>query len=244
MTKQVKIDRGTGVSVWRQISEWLRAEIASGAFVAGERLPTETDIAERFSVNRHTVRRAIAALTADGILRADQGRGTFVASTPINYPIRKRTRFSEIISSQDRTPSGRTIGSGQDEADALLALRLDVPPGTQLLRIETLRVVDGAPVLVATSWFEAERFRDAVGVYEATHSFTEVLKSGGVHDYERKESRISAELVEPQDALHLGIASGQPVLVVESVNVDQDGRPVQYTSTRMVAERMQLVIES
>lgn len=238
------IDRGTGVAVWRQICEWLRAEIAAGTFVAGEKLPTEADIAERFSVNRHTVRRAIAALTADGILRADQGRGTFVATTPINYPIQKRTRFSEIISSQDRTPSGHMIGSGEEEADALLALKLDVAPGTMLTRVETLRVVDGAPVLVATSWFEQARFPKLLEVYERSGSFTEALKSGGVVDYARKESRVSAELVVAQDSLHLGIAMGQPVLVVESINVDPDGNPIQYTSTRMAAERMQLLIET
>lgn len=244
MTTQVKIDRGAGIAIWRQIAEWLKAEIASGTFSEGTRVPTEADIAARFDVNRHTVRRAIAALTADGILRADQGRGTFVAAAALDYPIKSRTRFSEIISGQDRTPSGRMIGNAIEAADALLSEALSVPVGATLLRIETLRVVDGVPVLVATSWFEQARFPALLASYAETGSFTEALNACGVEDYSRKRSKVTAELVEPDDAALLELAAGQPVLVVESLNIDPEGCPVQYTRTRMAADRLQVVIEN
>ncbi|WP_417687535.1 phosphonate metabolism transcriptional regulator PhnF [Roseibium sp.] len=244
MTTQVKIDRGAGIAVWRQIAEWLKAEIAAGTYAEGARVPTEADIAGRFDVNRHTVRRAIAALTAEGILRADQGRGTFVAATAIDYPIRSRTRFSEIISGQDRTPSGRMIGSGTEPADALLSEALSVPLGTPLLRIETLRVVDGIPVLVGTSWFEQARFPGLLAAYAETGSFTKALSVCGIDDYTRKQSKVTAELVDQEDAAVLGLVSGQPVLVVESLNVDPQGTATQYTRTRMAADRLQVVIEN
>ncbi len=224
--------------------EWLKAEIASGAFEKGSRLPPESEIAARFGVNRHTVRRAIAALTAEGILRADQGRGTFVAAAPISYPITSRTRFSEIVSGQDKAPSGRLIGSGTEEADALLANWLKVPIGTLLIRIENLRVADGIPVMIGTSWFEQSRFPNLVADYAETGSITKALAKAGVEDYRRKESRVTAELVDPQDVAVLNVASGQPVLVVESLNLDADGEPMQYTRTRMAADRIQLVVES
>ncbi|WP_346906387.1 phosphonate metabolism transcriptional regulator PhnF [uncultured Roseibium sp.] len=244
MTIRTTLDRGAGIAIWRQIMEWLKAEIASGAFEKGSRLPPESEIAARFGVNRHTVRRAIAALTAEGVLRADQGRGTFVAAAPISYPITSRTRFSEIVSGQDKAPSGRLIGSGTEEADALLANWLKVSVGTLLIRIETLRVADGIPVMVGTSWFEQSRFPNLVADYAESGSVTKALAKAGVSDYRRKESRVTAELVDPQDVAVLGVASGQPVLVVESLNLDADGKPMQYTRTRMAADRIQLVVES
>ncbi|WP_417677615.1 phosphonate metabolism transcriptional regulator PhnF [Roseibium sp.] len=244
MTIRTTLDRGAGIAIWRQIMEWLKAEIASGAFEKGSRLPPESEIAARFGVNRHTVRRAIAALTAEGILRADQGRGTFVAAAPISYPITSRTRFSEIVSGQDKAPSGRLIGSGTEEADALLANWLKVPIGTLLIRIENLRVADGIPVMIGTSWFEQSRFPNLVADYAETGSITKALAKAGVEDYRRKESRVTAELVDPQDVAVLNVASGQPVLVVESLNLDAEGEPMQYTRTRMAADRIQLVVES
>jgi phosphoribosyl-ATP pyrophosphohydrolase len=67
----------SGIARWRQIAETLRQEVTSGVFVTG-RLPTESSLATRFHVNRHTVRRAVAVLVKEGIVRVEQGRGTFV----------------------------------------------------------------------------------------------------------------------------------------------------------------------
>nr|WP_328590033.1 phosphonate metabolism transcriptional regulator PhnF [Roseibium marinum] len=242
MTNHSTLDRGAGIAVWRQIMETLKAEIVSGAFGKGSRLPPESELAARFGVNRHTVRRAIAALTGEGILRADQGRGTFVASAPLSYPIGPRTRFSEIVSGQDRAPDGRLIGSASEEADALLANRLDVPLGTALLRVETLRVADGVPMIIATGWFDQTRVPNFVTDYADSGSITTALKRAGITDYRRKETRITAELVEANDARQLGLALGQPVMVMESVNLDMEGRPIQYTRARVAADRMQLVV--
>jgi GntR family phosphonate transport system transcriptional regulator len=243
MTSQTKLDRAAGIAVWRQIMEMLKAEIVGGAHEKGSRLPPESEIAARFGVNRHTVRRAIAALTAEGLLRADQGRGTFVANAPLSYPINARTRFSEIVSGQDRAPGGRVIGSEIEDADALLAQHLEVPLGTPLIRIKTLRVADSLPMMVGTSWLEQARVPNLVADYAECGTVTEALRRAGIEDYSRKESRITAELVEMEDARQLGISIGQPVLVIESVNVDPDGRPVQYTRTRAAADRIQLVVE-
>ena len=242
MTNNTILDRSAGIAVWRQIMETLKAEIVSGAFEKGSRLPPESELAARFGVNRHTVRRAIAALTAEGILRADQGRGTFVASAPLSYPIGPRTRFSEIVSGQDRSPSGRLIGSALEEADALLADQLGVPLGTILIRAETLRVVDGIPIMIGTSWFEQTLVPNLVADYAETGSITKALKQAGIADYRRKETRIIAELVEAKDAQQLGMSLGQPVLVVESVNVDMNGKPIQYARARAAADRIQLVV--
>ncbi|WP_428669590.1 phosphonate metabolism transcriptional regulator PhnF [Roseibium sp.] len=242
MTKISTLDRSAGIAVWRQIMETLKADIVSGAFEKGSRLPPEAELAARFGVNRHTVRRAIAALTAEGILRADQGRGTFVAAAPLTYPIGPRTRFSEIVSGQDRAPSGRLVGSATEEADALLASQLEVPLGTLLIRVKTLRVADGVPMIAATSWFEQARVPNFVADYAESGSITAALKKAGIEDYRRKETRITAELVEAEDARQLGLALGQPVLVMESVNLDPDGRPIQITRARVAADRMQLVV--
>lgn len=240
-----EIERGSGVAVWRQIAEQLRAEILSGRLGAGGgKLPTEVDLASRFGVNRHTVRRAIASLTADGLLRADQGRGTFVSEKLISYPITSRTRFSEIIASHAREPHGRLLSSSVEPANAYFAKRLGIEEGTDLLRIETIGDADGIPLTRSTSWFDLARFPKLASDYAETGSITASLERAGAGDYSRKETRISAEIVDPEEAKLLEIAIGQPVLVVEALNVDGDGRPSHLTQSRLVSARVELVIES
>src|SRR5215471_4736334 len=117
-------DLASGVSLWRRIADELEQSIARGIFKPGSRLPGEIDIAARFGVNRHTVRRAIAALAERGLVRAERGSGTFVEPHRIPYPIRQRTRFSEIVGGAGRAASGRLIASIVEPASTDIAARL------------------------------------------------------------------------------------------------------------------------
>src|SRR5215470_932823 len=126
-------DLASGVSLWRRIADELEQSIARGTFKPGSRLPGEVDIAARFGVNRHTVRRAIAALAQRGLVRAERGSGTYIEQRRIPYPIRPRTRFSEIVGSAGYAASGRLISHTAEHADVEVARRLKLAPGTLVL---------------------------------------------------------------------------------------------------------------
>ena len=86
---------GDGITRWRRVADLIRAAIGDGAMT--DRLPAEAELAPRFGVNRHTVRRALEELSRDGLVRVEQGRGTFVAEDVLDYTVGARTRFSEWI---------------------------------------------------------------------------------------------------------------------------------------------------
>src|SRR6185437_236773 len=73
------VDRATAVSLYQQIADRLKAEIAGGAFATDGRLPAEREFMTRFGVSRVTVRQAMAQLLRDGQVVRKQGKGTFVA---------------------------------------------------------------------------------------------------------------------------------------------------------------------
>ena len=88
-----KIQRGVGnVPVYIQISESLSMEIQD-LYKAGDQLPPEGVLAQRFNVNRHTLRRAIDELVQKGIVVRRHGKGVFVVSSSIDYSINSQTRF-------------------------------------------------------------------------------------------------------------------------------------------------------
>jgi len=238
------VDTGTGVTLWRRVADELERAIAIGSFKPGTKLPGELDLAERFDVNRHTVRRAIAALTERGLVRAERGSGTFVEAQRLAYPIRTRTRFSEIVGATGRAVGGRPIASATEEAEADIAKRLKLKAGTPVVRVELLRHADKIPICAATSWLPAQRFPDAAEVYAKTRSMTKTLAHFGVPDYARQSTRVTAGIVDQTDALRLEIAAGRPILVVDSVDADSDGRPVLTTHARFASDRIELVIET
>jgi GntR family phosphonate transport system transcriptional regulator len=237
-------EAGSGVTLWRRVADELERAIAAGTFKSGAKLPAENDIAARFGVNRHTVRRAIATLTERGLLRAERGSGTYVEAQRLAYPIRKRTRFSEIVGDTGRAVSGKLIASAVEAANAAIAKRLRLKPGMLVNRLETLRFADRVPISTGTVWLPAQRFPDAAEIYAGVRSVTKTLAHFGVHNYTRKSTHITAAIVDAPDAARLEIIPGRPVLCLDSVDVDETDCPVLTTHSRFVADRIALVVET
>jgi GntR family transcriptional regulator, phosphonate transport system regulatory protein len=234
----------SGVALWRLVADGIERGIAEGRFAAGEKLPGEMDIAETYRVNRHTVRRALAALAERGLVRAERGSGTYVEMQRLAYPLRSRTRFSEIVGADGREPHGQLIDASQGVASRELAQELRLKIGAPLVRIESVRLADRAPICVATTWLAAERFPGAGEVYAKLRSMTRLLEHFGVRDYRRASTRITAAIVDATDASRLDLALGRPILVTDSTDVDLDGRPLVTKRSRFAAERVEFLVEN
>jgi GntR family transcriptional regulator, phosphonate transport system regulatory protein len=237
------LERGAGVAVWRQIEQILAAEIAAKGFGEDGRLPSEGELAKRFDVNRHTVRRAMLGLAATGLVSVEQGRGTFVQPGAIDYTIGKRTRFTENLQRQHHAALGRLLSSSRVKADPTVAKALGLRAGALVYRLETVKEADGVPLLYSRNWYPAARFADLPEVIARVDSSSKALAEYGVTDYLRKWSRIGSVLPEPEVARRLNINRQQPVLVVENVDVDMEGTPIKYGITHFAADRVQLMVE-
>jgi GntR family phosphonate transport system transcriptional regulator len=225
------------------VADELERSIAGGDFPAGARLPGEMEIAGRFQVNRHTVRRAIADLAGRGLVRAERGSGTFVESPRIPYPIRSRTRFSEIVGGMGREAGGKLIESREEPAGSDIARRLGIEPDTEVIRLELLRHADKVPVCVGTSWLSAARFPKLAQIYAAKRSMTRSFQQFGIDDFKRASTRVTAAPADLADAMRLDIRPGSPILVVDSVDADDRGRALLTTRARFAAERVELLID-
>lgn len=233
---------GEGITRWRRVADDIRSNINDG--VISDALPSELELAARYGVNRHTVRRAIAALAADGLLRVERGRGTFVNTKPqrIVYPIGLRTRFSENMLKQSLEPSGRLIKADYVLSDSRMAALLACRVGTRLHRLDSLSVANGIPLSRSTSYFSAERFPGIIEAYAETGSITEALRREGVVDYRRRETRLTAERVSAKDAELMSCTADALVLVSKAIDVDLEGLPVQFIRTKFLADRVELVM--
>lgn len=236
--------RGTGVALWRQIVERIELDIAEGRLPPGTRLPPEMEFAERFGVNRHTLRRALATLTEQGLIEAMPGRGTFVKEAPIRYPIGARTRFSEIVSGEGRAPGGRLVRSLVEPASLAIAQTLRLAPGQSVLRIDMVRDADGVPITIGSHWYDAERCRDLDLLVASTGSVTRALEALGLGDYRRLETRITARPADEEERQLLSLPAGRSVLVVDAVNGDAKRQPIQYSRARFAADRVQLIVKN
>lgn len=239
------LERKSGVALWRQIADLIRSDIATGVAGKDGRLPPEMELAKRYGVNRHTVRSAIAALEQEGVLRSEQGRGTFVRRRKrLSYPIARRTRFSTGLGNQAGSTRTRLLESGEEPASETVADNLGIEAGNPVIRLDTVSEADGVPVSRATSWFDAGRFAGIDSAFEEHASITKALAACGVTDYVRKSTVIEARHASAEDIDLLRLSAGAIVLVTRAVNADAEGNPIQHAESRFAADRVELKIET
>jgi GntR family phosphonate transport system transcriptional regulator len=230
-------------ALWRRIADELEQNILDRAYASGERLPGEVDMAHRFGVGRHTVRRALAELVERGLVRTETGGGTYV-QIRLTYPITARTRFSEIIEGAGHAPEGRLVGHRREPASREIAARLAIGDDELVIRMEILRTADGVPISFATSYVPAVLMADAARVFARLRSMTKTLAHFGIVDYRRRKTTIEAAPANPVEAQHLGLSPGRPLLIVDSIDVAHNGRPVLTTHACRPADRIKLLVES
>lgn len=230
----------TRPALWTAIAETLSADIASGHYRPGEQLPTEAQLAARFTVNRHTVRRALADLAGRGLVRSRRGAGVFVAAQPADYALGRRVRFHQNVLASGRMPSRQINRLETRHADQREAEALGLPPGAPVHVVEGLSLADGVALAAFRSVFPAERFPDLLARVEAEPSITAALRTAGVGDYTRAQTRLTAKAARGPLAVALGLSEGAPVLRTVAVNIDEAGHPIEYGTTWFAGDRVTL----
>ena len=228
---------------WRQIAHSLSSGIGSGSLQPGDRLPTEAQLAAKHGVNRHTVRRAIETLVRSGLVRVEQGRGSFVAEDRIDYAVQPRTRFSEWIRQQNKEPTGKVLHIGPVAATARVAAGLGIPRGTTVVLFGRLGMADGVPVSLASHYFPMTGRPGLLEALRTEGSITAALQAVGIADYRRQVTRVSARMPTATEAGLLQVARTRPLLVCENVNVDMAGGIVEYGVAQYPSTRVQVVFE-
>ena len=140
-------------SFWTRIATELAEAIGSGIYAPGERLPSEHALAEQFGVNRHTIRRSLASLCSQGLVRITQGSGTYVEDFAVDLALGKRTRHQQGLAQAGLRGSLVVLTEDTVRATAALARALQVPARSPLLALRVMGEVEGQPLHLSERYF-------------------------------------------------------------------------------------------
>ncbi len=233
-----------GISAWKQISDDIETSIKNKTWKPGDKLPTEMELAKTYRVNRHTIRRSVHELVEKGLISVEQGRGMFIPDYVLDYKLAKRTRFSEVVSSQNKFPGGRILSGEVIKANKKVSEALKMPLEGKVCLLRTIRELDGVPIVLAAHYFSALRFPDFLERFEEFKSVSKTLDSYGLGNYERQSTNISARMPNSEEIASLKQPANRPVLITESVNVDSFGEPIEFGISAFSADRTNLIVES
>jgi GntR family transcriptional regulator len=204
-------------------------------------------LVEEFGVSRGTVVKALEVLEHRGIVRREQGRGTFVHGNAALRSATDLVSFTRHVARSGHRAGHRVLGWRATKADPDVALHSSFEAGTELIEFERLRLIDDEPVgvhKVATPNEIADRI-GLVDYLEADEpwSFYSLCESAGIH-VGYGEEHFTAELADERLAELLGIEAPAAVLLVERHTLDLAGVVFEAVEARYVSERYAVTAES
>jgi GntR family phosphonate transport system transcriptional regulator len=229
-------------SFWTRIAGEIADAIGRGIYPPGERLPSEHALAEQFGVNRHTIRRSLASLSQQGLLRVAQGSGTYVETFAVDLILSRRTRHQQNLNQAGLRGALEVLQQRNCRATVAEAKALRVSPRSKLLCLEIRGVAEQQVLHFSERYFPLPRFADLADVVRETGSITAAFSRAGVQDYTRLESRITAQMPTATIAARLQQPVSRPVLRVESVNIDLQGVAIEWARTWFAGDRVKITV--
>jgi DNA-binding GntR family transcriptional regulator len=223
----VEIDRSSPVPLYFQAATQIERAILDGALEVGERLDNEILLAEALGLSRPTMRRAIQELVDKGLLVRKRGVGTQVVQGQVRRSVELTSLYDDLRRS-GREPSTSVLHLGTEPAPDHVATQLGLTAGTEVTRLDRLRLTGGQPLAVMINFLPTE-----LGITDRDQ-----LAGGGLYDLLRRKGvhiriahqRIGARPATPQEGELLKEKAGSPLLTMQRTAFDDIGRAVEYGS--------------
>jgi GntR family transcriptional regulator len=216
-------------------SKTIRAQLLSamkdGEFSSCERLPRESVLAEKLGISRTQLRDILASLEREGFITRRHGVGTIINRHVLEVQTRMdiEVEFMDMIRSSGREPAVAFVRVGDGTADARIAEKLRIPEGTPVIRVARLVTADGKPAIYCEDVIEKELAHGKAAISDYKLPIFHFLQQFcGVSPYmdltEVRPAVADAHLSEIFQA-----PMGTPLLHMEEVDFDIDGKPVFYS---------------
>ena len=218
-----KLQSDSSSPLYRQLMQRLAEDIEQGMYPVGSRIPPEHELEKLYKVSRVTVRRALAELTAEGLLDRKQGKGTFVSTPRISQDLKSIHSFHDACKQNGFQGGTIVIHVKETEAEATDIQELNLKAGDRIIETFRVRTADGVPVVL-----EKNHFSMAYAYLENESldgSLYNILREYGIEPKQASHDISMAFATENQAKL-LGIEPGAPLMRLHEVVYDQKGRPL------------------
>ncbi len=213
-----------------QLANILRERISRGELAALQPIPSERQLEKVFSVSRTTIRQAIELLIRQGFLYREHGKGTFVSPQKLQKGISELTSFTEDMRRRGIAPGQKILEIGYVPPPEEVRSRLELPADTEkVLRIERLRLGDGVPMGLQTSFYvlpegqtiTRSELEDYGSIYRILQERFHLIPT-------EADETLEVALATPREAFLLQIEPGSPLLLSERTTYSQYRRVIEF----------------
>lgn len=224
------------IAAYLRIEQDIRMQIDSGAYRAGDQIPTEDELCDRYGVAKMTVRQGLSRLVAGGVLVRRRGIGTFVAAPKIERAGNRLLGFEEDARAHGVAPSTEVLAKNWVEATPDEAEPLGLSPDAQVFRIERLRRADGEPIALNTILLPPAIGRVLEHLHFGRSLYALAAEALG-QTVAYADQRVEATTADLNQAALLGVAEGAALLRIQRITHLSDGRLLGLTRSHYRGDR-------
>jgi GntR family transcriptional regulator len=208
------------------VREGLRRSIAEGDYGPGDRLPSESELAETYGVSRLTLREAVRGLVTEGYVTRRQGLGTFVTKRPrLRNNVGENFGVTRFIAELGMKPGNRDVDIVEEAASERVASALDLEAGAPVVRVERVRTADGDPIVYSLEYIPRHCVPNGASDLKGVEaSLYDVLTDLG-HPISHGVATIKSVLATRPLARKLGLRPGAALLYLEQIDYGRDDLP-------------------
>jgi len=218
----------------------IRAELDEllNEFYAGQKIPSERVLSERFGVARMTLRHAIETYILEGKLERRPGSGTYISNQCYSLSARCRS-FSSEMKSRGLEPGNKLLTAKIISADKVNSSKLRIPLNSKILKFSRLRFGNDIPMAYQTTSIPVSY----IGIIEDPElegSLEDLLQNRFGITIVTSQTEISGDFADQKIAKLLEIETTTPCLVKETIDMDQRSRSIMWNRTWYNAERFKI----
>jgi len=236
------LQKSSGTLLHRQLFVVLKQQIVRGEIRDHERLPTQEELCAQYDVSRITVRRALADLQAEGLIRNEQGVGAFVTAPRMAPKKAPSLSFVAGLRKVVEETDVRVLGIELSRCPHYIADALGIGDEDEALHVVRIRLRNDVPVMLLDAWLP-KRFESVVTIRELGKQPLFNLITGNGKDVGRVIQEVNAETAGPTTASALKIELNSPVLRIDRLMHNRKQLPVQYLTVRSSPLHSRLLME-
>ncbi|MGB3623677.1 GntR family transcriptional regulator [Ketobacter sp. MCCC 1A13808] len=210
-----------------QIKETLKKRILDGVYQPHDRLPSENEMMNAFSVSRITVRQALRDLYTEGLVFSAQGKGTFVSKPKAVQDVQRLEGLGEAMTPKGYQASARMLEIAECRPAKKVQEALQLQKGEDVIQVKRLRYLSQSPVSVDTSYFPLSIGRKLLG-RDLTGDIFPMLENQLHIALGKADIRLEARKADNDTAKLLGIESGEAIMWVTRLTYDTQNNPIDF----------------
>ena len=244
-TPMAKLNQYGMIPLYEQLKKAIKKDICTKKYRPGDKLPSEKELEEIYSVSRITVRRAVEELCAENILSKKQGKGTFVLGGEFVAQLTVgNVGFHQRMNEAGLTPQTQILEKAIIEMPAAMANDLHLVVGEKTVYLKRLLFADGRPMAIDICYLPLSRFPGVFEKLEGEVSVFETLDREYDTAVERFRKIIRAKKASKETAHLLGGAVGDPVFEMTKLVFDSSDSPCMISVSYLLGSNTYYVIDN